>query len=102
MKYYVYVVYEDDYNLGRKYIGVRKTPKGKSPYNDKYMGSFSKKENFCPNKKVVLETFENFWDACEREKELHEKYQVSTNNRFVNRSQQKSRFFHPDAKRKGL
>lgn len=75
----------------RYYIGVRST--NKSPYNDKYMGSFSDK-TFKPTKKWILRLFSSRKAAIDHEIWLHNHHDVGKNPLFANRAKQTSTRFN--------
>jgi hypothetical protein len=82
--YYVYLLEDTNKSLECKYIGCRKCPDGILPADDKYLGSSTNKE-FNPNKKTILYTFLERYEALAYETFLQKKFNVLKDPQYVNR-----------------
>jgi len=82
MNHYTYYSYEE---WGRGYIGVRSCDC--SPEEDLYLGSYTD-QTFEPTHKIILSTHETREEATQAEVDLHEFFNVSTNNHFANKANQ--------------
>lgn len=87
--YYTYYSYEE---FGRGYIGYRKCPKGVSPEQDSYLGSFTDK-TFKPTSKIILTTHNTKKEAILAEIKIQRLFSVVENLHFANRSYQTSTNF---------
>lgn len=96
MNHYTYYSYEE---WGRGYIGVRSCDC--SPEEDLYLGSYTD-QTFEPTHKIILSTHETREEATQAEIDLHEFFNVSSNNHFANKANQTSASFYyvPDEKAK--
>jgi hypothetical protein len=90
-RHYVYVLLDTESDM--KYIGVRSCLG--SPNEDPYMGSSYKMTNDDRARcdKLVLEEFDTRNQASQYEVELHERFQVHTNNEYWNLAKQTSTKF---------
>lgn len=82
--YYTYYSYEE---FGRGYIGYRKCPKGISPEQDSYLGSY-KDKTFKPTAKIIITTHRTKREAILAEIKIQKLFSVVENHHFANRSYQ--------------
>lgn len=85
----VYCTYYSYEEFGRGYIGYRKCPKGISPEQDSYLGSF-KDKTFKPTSKIILTVHKSKKEALLAEIKIQRFFSVVENEHFVNRSYQTS------------